>query len=752
MKVAPGRLCALIAMLLAAPAAGTRGLRADFVRGDASGDGRLDVTDAIVHLRFLFQSGAPPGCEEAADANDDGKLELDDAVTTLLYLFAEGSLPSPGALLPGPDPSCDALGCAASADLTPAVLLSEIGYHGSDDNDGSDYVELHNRTAVDVSLKGYAFTNGISFSFPEDAVLPAGGYLLVVKDPDHSRWRRVTAPKLGPYEGNLADGGERLTLDDGDCRVETVKYADRAPWPLGADGYGPSLERVDFAVSAEDYHAWRASLDRVGTPGEPNSSAGTPAWPLIRTSAFEPAEPTSTETVRLTVTLDSPRDALRGVTVYWEAVAASTPVGASAAMTLDGDGPDHSTFSAELPAQLSQTLVRVNFEAELADGRKSVLPHPADPRAFISYFVSDREMPSLLPILWVFPKKRTTLPGPVRNLSGVVIQEPAPAGAGPLPPLLVFDGADVRNSTQGQKIRFLKGEEYRGDRTLNMVPEEGGGGSGLMAPHMEHWGFQVFRDLGALAPRADWFRVVDYGSSGKRHTQRLLIEQVNERFLEMNGIDSTGDLYKLDKSNFAKRTNIATGNGSLATLLAGMRQTNAEKRREAILSLLDLDSVNLYSVVSILIENWDGFHNNLYIYNDLSPGARWKVIPWDLDQVCENIRWDFPVTFPLTGQSLTVSRETGPISRPYHGEPDLNERYLDGMRQRIAPGGPFTAEALVPRLDAIEKLLLDDLELQEAALSITRGARRSQIHSAYLAIRTFIQRRVPYLDGVLNPR
>jgi hypothetical protein len=102
MKVAPGRLCALIAMLLAAPAAGTRGLRADFVRGDASGDGRLDVTDAIVHLRFLFQSGAPPGCEDAADANDDGKLELDDAVTTLLYLFAEGSLPSRGLSCPAP--------------------------------------------------------------------------------------------------------------------------------------------------------------------------------------------------------------------------------------------------------------------------------------------------------------------------------------------------------------------------------------------------------------------------------------------------------------------------------------------------------------------------------------------------------------------------------------------------------------------------------------------------------------------------
>ena len=528
MKLATGRLCTFLAMLLAAPAAGTRGLRADFVRGDASGDGRLDVTDADRAPPIPFPVRAPPGCEDAADANDDGKLDLDDAVTTLLYLFAEGSLPSPGALTPGPDPSCDALGCAASPDLTPAVVLSEIGYHGSDDNDGSDYVELHNRTAVDVSLKGYAFTNGISFSFPEDAVLPAEGYLLVVKDPDHSRWRRVTARSSAPTRATwrTAVRGSPSTTE---IAGWSMKYADRAPWPLGADGYGPSLERVDFAVSAEDYHAWRASLDRVGTPGEPNSSAGTPAWPVIRTSTFEPAEPTSTETVRLTVTLDSPRDALRGVTVYWEAVAASTPVGASAAMTLDGDGPDHSTFSAELPAQLSQTLVRVNFEAELADGRKSVLPHPADPRAFVSYFVSDAEMPSLLPILWVFPKKRTTLPGPVRNLSGVVIQEPAPAGAGPLPPLLVFDGADVRNSTQGQKIRFLKGEEYRGDRTLNMVPEEGGGGSGLMAPHMEHWGFQVFRDLGALAPRADWFRVVDYGVR-KRHTQRLLI-RAGERAL-----------------------------------------------------------------------------------------------------------------------------------------------------------------------------------------------------------------------------
>ena len=49
-----------------------------FVRGDANGDGSIDITDAIFTLGFLFLGGGAPPCEDAADADDRGTLEITD--------------------------------------------------------------------------------------------------------------------------------------------------------------------------------------------------------------------------------------------------------------------------------------------------------------------------------------------------------------------------------------------------------------------------------------------------------------------------------------------------------------------------------------------------------------------------------------------------------------------------------------------------------------------------------------------------
>ncbi len=88
-----------------------------FLRGDANGDGAVDVSDPIHLLTGLFRAGPAPPCEDAADANDDGALDVSDAVTLLLFLFVTGhALPAPGPVIPGGDPAPDALGCAASRD------------------------------------------------------------------------------------------------------------------------------------------------------------------------------------------------------------------------------------------------------------------------------------------------------------------------------------------------------------------------------------------------------------------------------------------------------------------------------------------------------------------------------------------------------------------------------------------------------------------------------------------------------------
>ena len=82
-----------------------------FVRGDATGDGRIDLSDAIGLLLALY-AGQATDCEDALDANDDGRLDTSDAIRIVDYLYRDGpDLPEPF-LRASPDPSGeDALGC-----------------------------------------------------------------------------------------------------------------------------------------------------------------------------------------------------------------------------------------------------------------------------------------------------------------------------------------------------------------------------------------------------------------------------------------------------------------------------------------------------------------------------------------------------------------------------------------------------------------------------------------------------------------
>ena len=86
-----------------------------FQRGDPNADGRRDVSDAIIVLRFLFLGESGPGCEKSADTNDSGTLDLSDAIYFLNYLFLGGAEPPPPFPGCGIDLTPDALGCKSDA-------------------------------------------------------------------------------------------------------------------------------------------------------------------------------------------------------------------------------------------------------------------------------------------------------------------------------------------------------------------------------------------------------------------------------------------------------------------------------------------------------------------------------------------------------------------------------------------------------------------------------------------------------------
>jgi hypothetical protein len=73
-----------------------------FMRGDADGNGSLELTDVIRLLNFLFVgNGISIDCLDAADVDDNGLLDLTDAIRSLNYQFLgiANTRPEP----PGPD-------------------------------------------------------------------------------------------------------------------------------------------------------------------------------------------------------------------------------------------------------------------------------------------------------------------------------------------------------------------------------------------------------------------------------------------------------------------------------------------------------------------------------------------------------------------------------------------------------------------------------------------------------------------------
>jgi hypothetical protein len=181
------------------------------------------------------------------------------------------------------------------------IVISEIMYNpdwpegGSYENDQYEYIELYNSSAGAITLYDYAenepwkLTDGIDYTFPagpNEVTIPAGGRILVVKNPAAFTWRYpgVSASIIyGPYDGKLDNGGERVQLGKpGDkyagtryyIRVDRVDYSDGSHpggepggvdlWPTEADGAGKSLTRTGAALYGNDPNNWTA---QTPTPG-----------------------------------------------------------------------------------------------------------------------------------------------------------------------------------------------------------------------------------------------------------------------------------------------------------------------------------------------------------------------------------------------------------------------------------------------------------------------------------------------------
>ncbi len=156
------------------------------------------------------------------------------------------------------------------------VVISEINYHSSDEFNPDDWIELHNPTENEVDISGWRITDkkdSTGFIVPANTVIDTMGYWVLSEDLDQfSQLFQDVENVTGDLGFSLSNGGETIWLYNADDQlVDSVSYDDSSPWPVQADGNGPTLSLRDPQLDNSIGQSWMAS-NRYGTPGVANNT------------------------------------------------------------------------------------------------------------------------------------------------------------------------------------------------------------------------------------------------------------------------------------------------------------------------------------------------------------------------------------------------------------------------------------------------------------------------------------------------
>ena len=171
--------------------------------------------------------------------------------------------------------------------------------------------------------------------------------------------------------------------------------------------------------------------------------------------------------------------------------------------------------------------------------------------------------------------------------------------------------------------------------------------------------FDLIRAEGGLAPRCSHAELF---VNGDYHGFYVIIERVDEEFLERNGLNPEGLLLKAENhsANWADKPNPLDGMAQkgneeadttpYAELLVALSETptDFESFQEEVATRLNLNDWMLWQGVHTLADNRDTFTKNYYLYFDPDlPDGVFRIISWDADATW-GINWDATVVEPTT--------------------------------------------------------------------------------------------------------
>jgi hypothetical protein len=641
------------------------------------------------------------------------------------------------------------------------VVINEIFYHAPGEIEDLEYIELHNTADEEVDISGWSFNKGIKYKFPTDTLIDPHGFVVICRN--RQRFKQFYGGDVtGVFDSKLSNKGERLELSDSRGRlVDSVKYQDQPPWPLGADGLSGSLERICPEAGGDNPANWASSplsADRIkpaGTPNQTNANYSAHLPPVISDVRLTPEKPVPNQPITVQGLVRDPRG-VSEVTLLYRIVGAGfeRPELSVPMRKLSND-----CYAAEIPGQNADQLIRYRIQASGTQGARRVFPSETEPHPAFSAFVHETIVPAKIPFGWIIQtteaeSRRSPRRGPKRarglnwetffggqrddqspqtkaaesGRSAFVYFDPA-AGK-----LEVFDFATIVPRSGGFKVHFAKGQTLQEMTAINLIFETSE--RFLLA---EPLAYEVYRRAGMAAARSFHVRLWLDGQPLGYH---LLVEQPNRAFLRRNKIEDGGNLYKLlwyergIVGQHEKKTHEREGHDDLLALIEALEKSQGDAQWEIIKKNFDVPEVLTYFAVNMVLSHWDGFFNNYFTYHDVNGTGKWTLYPWDQDKTWgyydgiqpREVFSTMPITFGMEGDVPPgASRESGRsfgfgrsgpswwrpggyFSRPLLANPRFRKLFLartKGILEKV-----YTEEAFTPLIDAMGQRLVPEVELR----------------------------------------
>jgi len=656
------------------------------------------------------------------------------------------------------------------------IVLNEIMYHPPQDREDLQYVELFNRGESAVDLSRWSFTKGFTFVFPEKTTMAPGAYLVICRNrAAFAKQYGTSVTVLGDFAGRLKHGGETIEISNASGKVvDSAKYSDSGPWPIGADGYSASLERICPFVSGKEGDNWAASKlpameSPAGTPGRKNDSFSSRPLPAISKVEFK--TPAPGQKVPVTAEVADP-DGVKAVTLLCRLAKAGGETSETAiSMQRTAGDEKKGIYQAAIEGQPEGSLVRFRVRAVDSAGTSRTQPSSNEPRPTYSYstFASTNTAriafahivnvtklppeaeplprPSFLAQLFGVPAGARAgsprfgppVPSPARG-NGAFIYIPPDGGE-----VQTFDHVLVRPRGGGFKVHFQRDRPFKGMTGINIIFD--GPPRWVLA---EWLSYEIYRMAGTASLESEHVRV---WQDGRLLGYHVLLEQPTKSFLARHAGDDTGNLYKAlwygrgVIGQHEKKTNLSTGHDDLVQVIDGLNRTTGTQQWEFIRKNFNVEQFINYYAANMCIQNWDGFFNNYYTYHDTGRTGKWQIYPWDEDKTWgdydgaspQSDWYEMPLTFGMKGDipprvdpfskannrpgsfgGVSWWRPAGSFSGPLLANPEFRKRFL--ARLGAMCNTLFTEEKLFPVLDALEKRL----EPEVAARAQARGENAQQ--------------------------